>query len=58
MNRSYLLPENLLSEYKYLTRQEIASKLQVKSGGMLTDVLSDLQICGFIEKNSVFIRLY
>lgn len=44
----------LLSKQKFSTRQEIASHLKVQPGGVLSDVLKDLEICGFIEKYSPY----
>jgi len=39
-----------LSAIRFASRQEIENHLKVKGGGKLTDVLTDLQQCGFIEK--------
>lgn len=39
-----------LSQEKFATRSEIEKALGIKSGGNLTNVLNDLDLCGFIEK--------
>ncbi len=39
-----------LSQVKFATKQEIEKKLHAKSGGNLTSVLRDLELCGFIER--------
>jgi len=41
---------DLLSQHKFLSRPEIESKLKITGGGKLTEVLNDLELCGFIEK--------
>ncbi|MBB71014.1 MAG: hypothetical protein CMF50_01285 [Legionellales bacterium] len=53
-----------LSRHKFATRKEIEKHLKVTGGGKLTDILSDLELCGFIEryvpyqasKNSLLVR--
>lgn len=49
-NVHYKLIVELLSCYKFLSRQDLAKKLKIKAGGLLTDVLRDLELCGFVEK--------
>ncbi|MBX9585819.1 MAG: ATP-binding protein [Gammaproteobacteria bacterium] len=39
-----------LSHRKFSTRGEIEKELNISSGGNFTNVLNDLQLCGFIEK--------
>lgn len=39
-----------LSQIKFATKKDIEKHLRIKAGGNLTDVLSDLESCGFIEK--------
>jgi len=39
-----------LSQVKYATRVDIEKELKVKSGGNLSAVLEDLELCGFIER--------
>ncbi len=39
-----------LSRKKRATRNEIIKALDAKSGGTLSDILIDLELCGFIEK--------
>jgi len=49
-NKHYKKIVQLLSKSKFLTRSEITQKLKIKSGGVLSDTLYDLEMCGFIEK--------
>lgn len=44
----------LLSQKRFATREEIAKHLKTKSGGGLSDLLSNLETCGFIIKYSPF----
>lgn len=39
-----------LSQVKFASKQDIEQHLQVKGGGNLTNVLRDLDMCGFIER--------
>jgi uncharacterized protein len=39
-----------LSLVKFSTKKEIEKHLHITAGGSLTDVLKDLELCGFIEK--------
>lgn len=41
----------LLSKKKYATRTEIMKHLNTTSGGRISELLLDLETCGFIEKN-------
>jgi len=41
---------NYLSHVKFATKQDIEKHLKTKGGGNLTDVLTDLKQCGFIDK--------
>ena len=41
---------NYLSHIKFASRKEIEAHLKIKGGGKLTDILTDLELCGFIEK--------
>jgi len=49
-NNFYQLIIEFLSKRRFATRNEITTYLKAKSGGTLTDVLNDLELCGFIEK--------
>ncbi len=40
----------LLSKRKFATRSELSTHLKMKSGGMITELINDLEICGFIER--------
>lgn len=48
-NKHYKKIIEFLSKCKFATRNEIAKHLKLKSGGMLSELLNDLKICGFIE---------
>ena len=39
-----------LAQYRYRSRKEILKHLGVVSSGDITDILTDLELCGFIEK--------
>lgn len=43
-----------LSRKKFATRNEILNHLKLKGGGEISDVLRDLEICGFIAKYSPY----
>ncbi len=49
-NKHYKKIVAFLSKYKYSTRDKIREHLKLKSGGGLTALLQDLEVCGFIEK--------
>lgn len=49
-NPHYKAIVNYLSQKKFATRQEITKQLEIESGGSLSNVLADLEQCGFIEK--------
>lgn len=49
-NKHYQRIIAFLSKHKYVTRSEISQHLKLKSGGGLTELLQDLEVCGFIEK--------
>jgi hypothetical protein len=53
-NKNYKKIVDFLSKKKYATREEISKSLKLKSGGGLTDLLQDLEVCGFIEKYTPF----
>ena len=53
-NKHYKKLIYFLSKRKFATRNEIMKHLKINSGGGLTDVLEDLELCGFIEKYSPF----
>lgn len=53
-NMDYRKIISFLSGRKFATRDEIASHLKAKSGGGLSEILSHLEICGFITKYSPF----
>lgn len=53
-NKYYREIIDFLGNQKFATRREISKHLKIKTGGMLTGLLSDLQICGFIEKYTPF----
>ena len=39
-----------LSQKRFVTRKEILAHLKLNSGGAISKILKDLEICGFIEK--------
>lgn len=43
-----------LSQVKFADRKQIENFIGVKSGGNLTEVLNDLEMCGFIERYQPF----
>lgn len=43
-----------LSKKKFATRNELSSHLKLQTGGLLSELLNDLEICGFIEKYSPY----
>jgi AAA+ ATPase superfamily predicted ATPase len=44
----------LLSKKRFCTRQEIGKHLKINSGGSLSQLLQDLESCGFISKYSPY----
>ena len=53
-NKAYKVIIEFLSKRHHATRNEIATHLGVKSGGSMTAVLNDLELCGFICKYTPF----
>lgn len=53
-NKHYKKIINFLSRRRFATRNEILKHLKMKSGGELTRILDDLEICRFIEKYNPF----
>lgn len=53
-DRSYSKIIEFLSSRKFATRNEIADHLQSNSGGTLTDMLMNLELCGFVSRYSPF----
>jgi len=49
-NPNYKKIIELLSQQKFMTRQELLEKLDASSGGRLTELLEELESSGFIEK--------
>jgi Archaeal ATPase./Archaea bacterial proteins of unknown function. len=41
---------NYLSQVKFASKNDIEKALHIKGGGKLTDVIKDLEMCGFIER--------
>lgn len=48
-NRHYREIIDFLSQVKFATRAEIEGYLKISGGGKLTNILTDLELCGFIE---------
>lgn len=48
-NKYYQRIINFLSTRKFATREEILNRLNIRTGGRLTELLEDLVLCGFIE---------
>ncbi len=53
-NKHYSSIIELLGKRKFATRPEIAKNLQIQQGGSLTNLLNDLEVCGFIQKYSPY----
>lgn len=53
-NKHYRKIIDFLSNHKFATRSELAHYLKISSGGLLTEILNDLEVCGFIEKYSPY----
>jgi hypothetical protein len=49
-NPYYIKTIEYLSRKRFATRDEISNHLKITTGGSLTDLLNDLELCGFIEK--------
>ncbi|SCA63912.1 Uncharacterized protein SCG7109_BO_00020 [Chlamydiales bacterium SCGC AG-110-M15] len=49
-NKHYQEIIETLSKHKFLSREELATKLKISSGGTLSTLLTDLDKCGFISK--------
>lgn len=43
-----------LSQCKFASKMEIEKHLQIRAGGTLTNILNDLELCGFIERYHPF----
>lgn len=48
-NKHYKQIINFLSQRKFATREEIMAHLNVSSGGRISELLHDLELCGFIS---------
>lgn len=53
-NKHYQEIIEVLSEKRFLSRDDLASHLKISSGGTLSSLLLDLENCGFIEKYHPF----
>lgn len=51
---SYRQVIEALAERRFMTREQIAESAGVSSGGSLTELLEDLELCGFIERYSPY----
>ncbi|MEQ1665609.1 MAG: hypothetical protein ABL927_09565, partial [Bdellovibrionales bacterium] len=49
-NKYYKQIIELLAHRKTMSRNEIAKSLKLRAGGTLSELLRDLELCGFIEK--------
>lgn len=49
-NMHYQAIINYLSQVKFANKSDIEKALHIKGGGKLTDVIKDLEMCGFIER--------
>lgn len=49
-NKHYRHVIQLLAAKRFLTRDEILNGLKISSSGSISDLLLDLELCGFIEK--------
>lgn len=49
-NKNYIGIIKYLSKQKFATRQQIAKHIRCETGGTLTALLKDLELCGFITK--------
>ncbi len=53
-NSHYKKLIEVISKNRSIDRTKIAEKLKIQSGGTLTDLLTDLQACHFIEKQTPY----
>ena len=53
-NKHYQEIISLLGKHKFMSREQLATKLKVSSGGTLSTLLIDLEKCGFISKYHPF----
>lgn len=53
-NKYYKAIIEYLSKVRFASRADILKHLKLKSGGKITDVLADIETCGFIEKYSPY----
>lgn len=53
-NRDYLGIIRFLSREKFATRKQIAGRIKCETGGRLTTLLKDLEVCGFITRYSPY----
>jgi AAA+ ATPase superfamily predicted ATPase len=53
-NPNYQKIIEFLSKQRFATRNKILAHLKEKSGGRLTELLNDLELCGFITKYSPY----
>jgi len=53
-NKNYEEIISFLSKRKFATREEILKHLGIKSGGRITELLQDLELCGFIAHYTPF----
>ena len=49
-NPNYQKIIEFLSKSRYATRNELLAHLKIKSGGRVSELLTDLELCGFINK--------
>jgi AAA+ ATPase superfamily predicted ATPase len=49
-NKHYKAIIQFLAQVRFATREEILRHLNVSSSGTLSDILKDIELCGFIEK--------
>lgn len=53
-NKNYKKIIELLSKRRFATRDDLLKHLKIQSGGTLTTLLQDLQMCGFIKRYTPF----
>jgi AAA+ ATPase superfamily predicted ATPase len=53
-NKHYATIVEYLSKRRHATRTQIAARLEIETGGSLTALLTDLELCGFIERFTPF----
>ena len=49
-NKHYKMIIEFLANVRFATREEILNHLKISSNGTLTQLLKDIELCGFIEK--------